>query len=160
MLDCYAGTGSIWAAIKKELPDRDIDIMPIEQEAGKLPEYGWEGNNVDALYSLKLDRFNVIDLDAYGVCCEQLNIVFNEKFSGVVFVTFIQSVAGRLPDKLLMDVGFPEQAIKQCPIMCSKRGWEHFKNWLAMHGVTEITHRSYARKHYLCFLCSGGQKHG
>ena len=94
----------------------------------------------------------MIDLDAYGVCYDQLKILFDRKYKGHVFFTMIQSVMGMMPMGLLNEVGFTDVMIRKAPTLFGKRGWKYFLEYLALHGVTKIWHKSHARKHYGFFI--------
>lgn len=148
VLDCYGGAGLIWSAVRK-LSNRDIAVLPID-----VMDYGdfrLPGDNRSYLSSIDLARFNVVDLDAYGIPADQLATLFDRGFSGVVFVTFIQSVVGAIPHRILTDIGFSKTMIRKSPAVFSCRGWYYFLDWLALNGVDRIWHRSKARKHYLVF---------
>lgn len=149
VLDCFGGEGLIWKAIEREIgrPVRRIGID--KQDWGEgfyLP-----GDNIAYLRTMDLSRFNIVDLDSYGVPYEQLKALFERGYVGRVFVTFIQTVFGQLPYGLLEDIGFSGEIVRSCPTIFGKRGWQYFLEWLAKNGVRTIRHRSHAKKHYLVF---------
>jgi hypothetical protein len=152
VLDCYAGSGLIWNRIKQELPERDIKILSIDQK--RQGGIHLQGDNRKFLESLDLTQFDVIDLDAYGVPYRQLKTIFSKQTRDVVviFVTFIQSQWGRLPMRMLRDIGYSAAMIRRCPSLFDRHGWEKFKLWLAMNGIEQIKHYSRSQKHYLCFI--------
>lgn len=142
----------MWRAVEK-ITGRKVDRTAVDSRAD-LHTFHLHGDNVKILRGLDVCKYDVIDLDDYGVPYDQIKEVFRQKFKGWVFVTFIQSVYGALPTKMLVDVGFSEEMIKKSPALINRRGWDHFKLWLALNGVHKIWHRSKGRKHYLCFhLC-------
>lgn len=147
VLDCFAGTGRVWRAVKSRTK-RDIRILAMERrEIGfRLP-----GDNLTWLMDMDLSRFNVVDLDAYGVPYDQMRLLFERGYKGTVFVTFIQSMWGRMPKGLLLDIGFSEEIIQKAPALCSARGFQYVMEWLASKGVEKIYRRSHVRKHYFCF---------
>jgi len=148
VLDCYAGRGMVWAAVQK-VTERKISVLPID-----IADYGvfhLPGDNRAYLDSIDLSRFNVIDLDVYGVPYEQLRSIFNRGFDGTVFVTFVQTIVGVMNRGLLYEVGFTEDMVKKIRTLFFRRGWQYFLDWLAMNGVEQIWHRSKDRKHYLAF---------
>lgn len=153
VLDCYGGEGKIWAAVKR-LTGRRITVLPIDLREYEDNAFYLPGDNRAYLQSLDLHRFDVIDLDAYGVPFDQLEQVFESGFQGVVFVTFIQSIMGRLPTGLLEAVGFTHEMVEKCPTLFGKSGWKYFLEYLSRRGVKRIWHRSHARKHYLGFNCA------
>lgn len=152
VLDCYAGRGVVWKAVEK-LSGRKIKRLPIDIRADDIG-FHLPGSNVGWLKSIDLRKYTIVDLDAYGVPYEQLQILFDRRYSGLVFVTFIQSVMGRMPSGLLESVGFSRTQIEKAPTLLGHRGWQYFLQYLALNGVSQITHRSAKRKHYLGFqLC-------
>ena len=149
VLDCFHGSGLIWAGVSRHT-NKKISVLAMEKK--EIYDFHLPGDNISYLMSIDLSRFDVIDLDAYGVPYEQLKIIFERGFRGTVFATFIQSVYGSINHHLLTDLGFTEIMINKSPAILYKRGWEYFMQWLASHGVTDIFHRSKGRKHYLGFI--------
>jgi len=152
VLDCYGGSGKVWEGVRRKT-GKKITVLPID-----IIDYGMfhlPGDNRAYLGSVDLGRFNVIDLDAYGIPYEQLRSVFMRGFSGMVFVTFIRSVVGCISHGLLQDVGFSKAMIEKAPTLAYRRGWDLFLDWLAGNGVEEIWHRSKHGKHYLAFQMNG-----
>jgi hypothetical protein len=119
----------------------------------KLAGIYLQGDNLKFLASMDISKFNVIDLDAYGVPYLQLKIIFSRKLQKetVVFVTFIQSVFGRLPNDMLEELGYSPTMIRKCPAIFFKNGFEKFKQFLACHGIEQIRYYSHDQKNYLCF---------
>jgi hypothetical protein len=150
VMDCYAGSGVVWSAVKK-LTGRRIAVLPIDISAD-VDGFHLAGDNKQYLETMDLSRFDVIDLDAYGVPYDQLKIVLDRGFHGTVFVTFIQSVFGTLPNTLLVDLGFSLPMIEKSPALFGARGWQYFCEWMALRGVTSFWHRHHARKHYIGFV--------
>jgi len=148
VLDCFAGSGRIWRAVKRRHPKKDIRILAMDK---KNIGFHLPGDNLAWLKSMDLSKFNVIDLDAYGVPYEQLKIILDRGYKGIVFVTFIQSVFVKMPSGLLHDVGFTDAMIDKAPALLNARGFDRFAEWLAGYGVKSMFHRSHARKHYICF---------
>ena len=149
VLDCYGGARLIWKAIEECL-DRPVRYIGIDRDDYGIGFY-LPGDNLGYLTSLDLTRFNVIDLDAWGVPYEQLKILFERGYRGRVFVTMTQVVMGKIPKGLIEDIGFTAEMYSACPTIFGKRGWQYFLEWLALKGVRTITHRSHAKKHYLTF---------
>ena len=147
VLDCYAGAGLIWKKVQENLPSVNIQRLAIEKEPNK-GKFHLTGNNMAFIGSMDLSRFNVIDLDAYGVPYEQVKTLFDRQYHGTVFITFIQSVMGALPYGLLLDVGFSKSMIKKCPTIFYRRGWDHWLEFLARNGVTRVAYIQHERKYY------------
>jgi hypothetical protein len=156
VLDCYSGHGVIWRTVR-QMTGRPIKVLPIDVR-DDIDFFHLHGPNQDFLATLDLAKYNVIDLDAYGVPFEQLKTVFQKQYSGTVFVTFIQSLYGQMPKAMLSELGFVPAMVERTPTLFARRGWDYFKQWLAMHGVKRIHHRSISRKHYLAFRLDGTEQ--
>jgi len=156
-LDCFSGTGKIWDKIKKELPNRNIQVLRIDKK--NQTGIFLRGDNRKFLESIDLNRFDVIDCDSYGVPYEQLKAIFKKQTrpGTVIFVTFIQSIFGRLPVRMLRDIGYSAAMIRKCPSLFNRHGFDKFKLWLALQGVEQIKHYSTSNKHYLCFTTKKSQ---
>lgn len=157
VLDCFAGDGIIWRGVER-LSGRAMRVLPIDVRADVSSTFRLDGRNEDFLVSLDLRRFDVIDLDAYGVPYEQLRILFERKYIGTVFVTFIQVAMGKMPFSLLQDIGFSREMIDKSSTLFARRdrAWGYFCEWLALHGVNELHVRSKMegsrkRKYYIAF---------
>lgn len=155
VLDAFGGDGRIWKKIKR-LTDKKIDVLRIDRKDTSKGIY-LRGENVKYLKSLDLTQYNVIDLDAYGTPYEQLEIVFDSlstnktNYDIVCFVTFIQTMLGALPRKLLYLLGYTKQMVEKIPTLFNKDGFEKLKRYLCQKGVRRINSMSSGRKHYLCF---------
>jgi hypothetical protein len=150
VLDCFAGTGLIWNGVIEQT-GRDISVLPIDKRKD-ISRFRLPGDNTRYLRTLDLSLFNVIDLDAYGVPYAQLATVFDRKWKGTVFVTFIQTMFGQLPTDLLTAVGFSTIQHEKIPTLLGTRGWQYFAQWMASRGVRRIHHMSHQRKHYCAFV--------
>jgi hypothetical protein len=137
---------------------REINTLPIDTTNSDGFFY-LPGDNRSFLSIIDLSRFNVVDLDAYGIPYDQLKILFDRGYKGCVFVTFIQTGWGAMPWGLLTDLGFSREMIERIPTLFAQRasgiGWGFFKEWLASHGVKTIRLRSgaagHSHRHYLFF---------
>jgi hypothetical protein len=149
VLDCFAGTGKIWNEVKKR-SGKNIKVVSIEQEHGKN-RTALSGSNLKYLNILDLSKYDVIDLDAYGIPYYQLNIIFKRKYKGIVHVTAIQSGMGKLPNGLLKDLGYTENMLKKISSIFNKKGVGKLKNMLYLHGVQSVTGYQFDRKNYFYF---------
>ncbi len=151
VLERYGGNGVIWSEVRKH-PERPISILKIEKESGKGGVY-LKGDNIKFLGSLDLSDFDLIDLDAYGIPFEQLRILFDRGYRGIVHVTAIQSQMGMLPQRLLYENGFTKPMIKKTPTLFSRRGDQILFNYLAKRGVCSIRlFQKYRKKYFWFFL--------
>lgn len=145
VLDCYAGEGVVWRHVR-QVTGRDIRTTGIDvRDLGYL----LPGDNRAYLMSMDLNRFDVIDLDAYGVPFEQIQIVAERGFQGVLFITFIQSLYGGLPSSLLSALGYSPEMVEKIPTIFYRDGWDKLKRYLAKLGAKQVVHRSHDKKHYL-----------
>lgn len=147
VLECYGGEGLIWNEIRKTRPD--IKVLRIERN--QTSQVVLSGDNVKWMKSLKLNQFDIIDLDAYWVPFVQLEILFQQKFKGIVFVTFIQTMMGQLPHGFLHALGYTKAMIKKCPTLFSKNGWLKMKHYLSTKGVKRLKFIRIGNKNYFCF---------
>jgi len=151
VLDCFAGEGAIWQRVKEENPDKKIITLSIE----KIKEKGGfhlVGDNTRFLSALDLSVYNVIDLDSYSIPYDQLKILFDREYKGIVFFTFIQAGVGELPHKMLLEIGFSKDILSKARILCMRRGWQYFLSYLSLHGVSEVTYINHHRKYYGYFV--------
>ena len=146
VLDCFAGKGTIWRQVKKE-SDKQIQIISIEKEKGKNKS-ALEGDNVKYLLSMDLTKFDIIDLDAYGIPFEQLEILFKRNYKGIVFITAIQSIIGKIPNGLLIKLGYTQKMINKIPSLFNRNGIEKVKNYLYLCGIEYIKGYFIGRKNY------------
>lgn len=135
----------IWKEIKKK-SNRNINVVGIDRIS-----YGstLKGDNVKYLKGMNLDKYDIIDLDAYGVPFRQLEIIFKKKYKGILFITFVQSIFGRLPVRMLEKIGYTRNMIKKCPTLFNRNGIEKFKQYLAINGIKRIIIINKNNKKYL-----------
>lgn len=153
VLDAFGGFGLCWAAVRR-LVGRPVARIAIDQRLD-LADLHNHGDNLKILRGMDLTQFDVIDLDAYGIPADQLSVIFSSQFRGIVFVTAIQSMNGMIPNLICDQINLPDGINKKAPSLVSRRGWDYFKVWLEMRGVSRIVHRSWNRKHYLAFGING-----
>lgn len=145
VLDCFAGKSIIWKEIKRK-SDKDINVIGIDKVS-----YGstLRGDNIKYLKGMDLNKYDIIDLDAYGVPFRQLEIIFQKRYRGISFITFVQSIFGRLPVRMLEKIGYTREMIKKCPTLFNRNGIEKFKQYLAMNDIKKITIIEKNNKRYL-----------
>lgn len=149
VLDCFGGNGKVWDAISKQI-DKKILIIRLEKKDKK--GIFLKGDNIKFLMQMDLSKYDIIDLDAYGVPFNQLEIILNSDklINCTVFVTFIQSQYGTLPQSMLNKLGYTKAMIQKCPTLFNKNGFEKIKAYLGLFSIKTIYHRSTNRKHYFC----------
>ncbi len=149
VLDAFGGFGETWKNVAKKTGRSDIHRVGIDAQdrPGCV-----KGDNRKWLKGIDLSRFDVIDLDAYGIPYDQVSILFRRNYSGIVFFTFIQAYEGLVPAKLLAESGITKPMRKKCPTIWAHSAWQMWLDWLANNGVKTVWHRSKHRKHYGCFV--------
>lgn len=136
VLDCFHGNGCIWDNVVRNAGRKIvIDGLDIKQ----YDDFAMIGDNVKILPLINLDRYDVIDVDAYGCPYEQIKII-SEKIRKptLVYYTFIQTMMGALPFGMLNEIGFCDDMIKKSPVLFSKSGHEKFISWLSTLGVRRV----------------------
>jgi len=145
ILDCYAGTGKLWKAVKKKTKKK-LKILSIDKnpkQPGTL-----SGNNIKYLLSFDLTKFDIIDLDAYGIPFEQLKIIFKKEYFGIVHVTIIQVMFGGMPLSLFPELGYTKEMYKKCPAIFNQDGIKKCLDFLAINDVKSIRYHWQGRKFY------------
>lgn len=134
VLDCFAGYGLLWKEVKKR-SDKNIKIVSIEKEKGKNPT-ALQGDNLKYLPTLDLSKFDIIDIDAYGVPTKQIEIITLRQWHGILIITAIESMMGNMPKELLFSVGIEDLYKENKAVFC-----EYFPqfldNYLYQKGATE-----------------------
>lgn len=147
VLNLYNGDNLIWSEICRR--NAGIDVIGIDIKKDKKKSL--IGDNIKFLMSMDLSAYDILDLDAYGCPIDQLEIIFEKKYKGIIFVTFIQSYMGSLPKKMLNKLGYTNNMIDKIPTLFSRNGFEKLKNYLSTYCVNNILVYNIGRKHYLCF---------
>lgn len=149
VLDAFSANGRIWNKIARTT-NRKIALTRIDADKHRKGIY-LVGDNLRMMKSIDLSVFDVIDLDAYGIPYDQIKVVLHSKTKAAVFVTFIQSMAGRLPDTMLLDYGYTQAMIDKAPILFCRNGFDKLKYLLALNGVNKISYHNDKNKYYLYF---------
>lgn len=149
VLDCFAGTGKLWDYVKKST-NININIIGIEKEYRKN-KMTLIGDNRKYLKTIDLKNFDIIDLDSYGIPFDQLEILFERNYKGIIIVTAIQSIFGTLPDKMLYKLGYTDRMIKKIPTLFYRDGFAKLKNYLYINGIKKIEGYFIGRKNYFYF---------
>lgn len=157
ILDCFHGEGILYGNLKKEF---DIKIIGIEKEKGK--GLGIHGDNIKFLKKLDLSKYDIIDLDSYGIPFLQLEEIFNNKTlkSGTIIIyTFIQTMQGSIHKKMLDYYGINNKMFNKCRTLFKNHGHKAFLNYLNIKGVGEVfeyfVQKKSSLKHYGFFKIKG-----
>lgn len=149
VLDCFSGTGKLWNIVKQKTKSK-IFVIGIEKEKGKN-KLSLIGDNLKYLKTINLSKFDIIDLDAWGYPINQLEILFERKYKGIVIVTAIQSMQGCLPRKMLYQLGYTKEMIDKNPILFYRNGLGKLQNYLYLHGIQVIEGYFINNKNYFHF---------
>jgi len=135
VLDMFSGDGRIWSEIQRRT-GREIQVLRVEREKGKRGVY-LQGDN--RKFNLDYGQFDVVDLDAYGVPFAQLERIFSSPSKPkAVFITFIQSIWGGLPLKMLGALGYTPEMVRRCPTLFYRDGQKKLLQYLALRGVEKV----------------------
>lgn len=151
VLECFGGEGVLWREVQKRT-DKRIVTLSIDQK--KYKRFQLQGDSLKVLPSLDLSKFDVVDLDSYGIPFDHCFIVLSKGFKGIVHCTVIQSGMGNLPNGLLEATGFSKAMMKKARTLLSKNGANQFKSWIANKGVKSIECLDMGRKNYFWFDAS------
>lgn len=138
VLDCFAGMGILWSIVGG-LTDKKISIIRIEKQKNKCPYPHLRGDNLKFLPSMDLKKFDIIDLDAYGIPFDQLEFILNSDFEGVLCVTAITTHLRSLPHGMLRELGYTDEMIHKSSVLCSLGTLKKIRRYLAQKGVREIS---------------------
>lgn len=105
VLDAYGGDGDIWRAVRAARGIDDIQVTSIDKTPRQRGQLAID--NLRYLRSADLRRFDVIDLDAWGVPAAQLRTVAESGFMGVIPWTCIVVGMGPAPNDVLRAAGVP-----------------------------------------------------
>jgi hypothetical protein len=149
VLDCFAGDGLLWHYLKKEF-GRNIEHVGIDI----LPKRGslYLGDNRRYLRRLPIDNYDLIDLDAYGVPYDQMKILVQRNYRGIVVGTFIQSIYGGLPYAMLEEIGYSRRMVRKITKLFFRNGWDKWATFLKTAGYEDVFVYHCANKHYFCCL--------
>ena len=146
ILECYSGNGVLYSELNKRMSIK-LEVTRIDQKNDRQGMY-LIGDNRKYLRSLSIEKYNIIDLDAYGIPYDQIKIILDRQWHGTLIVTHIQSMMGTLPAMLLQDFGITKSMRMACPTMYSKFGLLPIKSMLYDYGARSISGYFINRKSY------------
>lgn len=149
ILDAFGGNGVVWDFIQRGTRKR-LKVLRIDQKDDRKGIY-LVGDNVKFLQTLDLSQFDIIDLDAYGVPFEQLNILFDRNYKGNVVCTVIQRGKGGLSYQFLEELGYTKAMLKKIHTLFSKNPLEKLLGWLNTRGIKEVYGYFFYRTYYFAF---------
>ncbi len=151
VLEIFGGNGVCWRNVAKSTNKR-IKTTRIDKKEGLSGEY-IRGDNLKILPSLNLEKYDIIDVDAYGIPFEHLELLFQRKLKNkVIIVTSIRSVKGDLPKKLYETNGIEWNMVKKCRSLFSKNYIDLMLGYLFKNNINEIKiYNHYDKKLYFYF---------
>ena len=152
VLDCFAGNNVLWKEIK---PDYYLGLEKVKGKGSR----NIHGDNLRLIPSLDLSRYNVIDLDAYGIPGAQLIALLRNKTlpdNVVVVYTGITNAVSGGQKKMIQAAGVPYEAYRKCPTLWNKKMLDLWYFLLFKIGVEKVNRvvvkeNSY-EKHYGYFV--------
>ena len=152
VLDCFAGNNVLWKEIK---PDYYLGLEKVKGKGSR----NIHGDNLRLIPSLDLSRYNVIDLDAYGIPGAQLIALLRNKTlpdNVVVVYTGITNAVSGGQKKMIQAAGVPYEAYRKCPTLWNKKMLDLWYFFLFKIGVEKVNRvvvkeNSY-EKHYGYFV--------
>lgn len=149
VLEAFGGDGILWDKVKK-LTDKKINILSIDKNDYR--KVNLKGDNIKFMLSLDLNKFDIIDLDAWGSPSEQLEILKNKNYKGIVHCTFIQTMFGSINNNILLSCGYSLSMIQKCPSIFYKNGIEKMMQFIYnTFSVTVLNAVICKKKNYFYF---------
>ena len=140
----------LWSEVKKRT-DKNIKIISIDQKRYK--KVNLQGDNLKFLKGFDLSKYDIIDLDSYGSPSNQLDILHEKKYKGIVHCTFIQTMSGRVNRNILNACGYSDKMINKCWTLFNRNGIDKLLTFISLRfGVEKFTIYSKDRKNYFYFL--------
>lgn len=162
VLDAFGGEGRIWDEVKRR-SGKTITVVKLDLDPDKSGIY-LKGDNEKFLRSMNLSKFDVIDLDAYGIPYKQMAAVFdyaeNHKLNTTVFVTAaqIQRNASGIPWGMMYELGYTRPMLEKVPTLFYRNLMDRMAEYLGLHGVESMTHRGTHKINYFYFCIRSPKK--
>ncbi len=148
VVELYAGRSVMWGILSDEYKGRvKINLLSIEKERGKNPR-ALCGDNMKFIRGIDLSRFDIVDVDAYGIPSQQLLAIKRQDYKGWIIVTAIQSMFGKLPTDVLMANGMTQAMLQKVSAIFTKGGLQYIKNFMYTLGSRRIRGFFEDRKYY------------
>lgn len=149
VLDAFAGYGKVWEQVQFYRKDKQkFDVLSIERRRIERTPY-LMGDNVKFLKTLDLASFDVIDLDDYGFPYEQLSVLFERQYKGVVFITFGATGGGNIHHGLLHELGFSDSMLSKIQTLFTRNPFARFCQYLSRHGIDAVDYISQGKIYYM-----------
>ena len=109
ILDCFAGEGVLWNEVKKRTK-KQLKILSIDKNDYK--KISLKGDNIKFLKSLDLTKYQIIDLDAWGCPANQLQVLYEKKYKGIIICSFIQPKLRAINKIVQLNYGYTNKMMK------------------------------------------------
>lgn len=116
ILDAYAGPGRLWRNVSRHYPGH-LEVLGVDVRRFRT---AIKADNRRVLLSVDLSRFDLIDLDAYGLPAEQVEIISNRGYQGPLVWTCIQKMFAVMPATITDKEGIPREWRDICPTLFSE----------------------------------------
>jgi hypothetical protein len=133
VLDLFAGKNKLWSSFDCKT------YYGVEKEKGKGKNL--YADNLKVIPSLDLSRFNVIDVDSYGIPANQIEALYNNptlKAGTVIIYTCITSKLSAL-NKTITKMFNIDKIYSKCPVLFNSLAVELFYGMLSEYGVEKVT---------------------
>jgi len=84
ILDCFHGNGELWKSIMKV--GLEFDLLGIDINPSLSPFETIQGDNIEVVKSLDIEKYNIVDLDAYTNPIPLLKYLYPRAKDGTVFI--------------------------------------------------------------------------
>ena len=150
ILECFAGEGVLWNEVKKRTK-KQLKILSIDKNNYK--KISLKGDNIKFLKSLDLTKYQIIDLDAWGCPANQLQVLCEKKYKGIIICSFIQSDFHTITKIVQLNYGYTNKMMKEAPMLCRRNGLEQMLFFInTKFKVNKVKIVSYKQKHYFYFI--------
>lgn len=139
VLDVYCGKGVIWNTLAARNKNKKFRVIGLDKKNVEDRIY-LKGDNVKYLAAMDLNRFDIIDLDAYRIPYEPLLQIFQKTLTRPIeiFCTVIFGQFGGIHSGLLEEIGYTKKMVKKCPALFMRKGLISVMEWLAIRGVPKV----------------------
>jgi hypothetical protein len=142
VLDLFAGKNTLWSKMAKNR------YYGVELENGKGENLNV--NNLRVIPSLDLSKFNVIDLDSYGIPANQIVAIFSNPTlkdgTAIVYTCITSKISGLNRD--VIDILGLRGMYKKVKTLFNGKGKELFYALLYKFGVREVFEYSIKQKSF------------
>jgi tRNA G26 N,N-dimethylase Trm1 len=150
VLECFGGEGVLWKEVAKRT-NKTLNILSIDVK-DYSKKINLKGDNLKFIKNFDLYNYDIIDLDSYGSPSNQLEILKQKEYKGIVHCTFIQTIMGIVNKNILETYGYSKQMIDKCPTLFNKNGVDKLIQFIAIKfNVSDITICSHNNKNYFYF---------